>query len=86
MKSAPIAADGLDAGECYDRKWANEFGHGADAIRYYAITRPSPSKEPPRPLDDPRAEAMRQLRLRRSRQALKDPFGQLAFERQLTDL
>jgi hypothetical protein len=65
FKSAPIAEDGRDAGEAYDAKWANAHGHALDSARYFAMTRPSPSQEPPRPLDDPRAEYLRQRLLRR---------------------
>jgi hypothetical protein len=85
MKSAPVAADGLDAGECYDRKWANEHGHAVDAIRYFCITRPSPSKEPPRPLDDPRAEYMRSWRNRRAKTYLRDPNGLDRLSESLVD-
>jgi PBSX family phage terminase large subunit len=62
FKSAPIAAEGVDAGEIVDPKWATSHGHAIDAARYGAMSRPSPSDEPEREktLDDPRAEALRQ--------------------------
>jgi hypothetical protein len=62
LKSTPIAAEGLDAGEIVDPKWATSHGHAIDAARYGAMSRPSPSDELEREqtLDDPRAEALRQ--------------------------
>lgn len=59
LKSAPLAADGMDAGEAVDPKWASAHGHAIDAARYGALSRPSPSEEPPPPLEDERAEALR---------------------------
>lgn len=70
LKSAPIAADGLDAGEAYDRKWANQHGHAVDAVRYFAMTRPSPSQEPTRePVtpDELRAAYLKERLARRRR-------------------
>jgi hypothetical protein len=63
-KSAPVAAEGVDAGEAVDPKWATNHGHAADAARYGALSRPSPSEEPPPPLQDERAEALRQTYVR----------------------
>jgi hypothetical protein len=62
FKSAPVAAEGLDAGEIVDPKWATNHGHAIDAARYGAMSRPSPSDEPERDstLEDPRADALRQ--------------------------
>jgi hypothetical protein len=62
LKSAPVAEDGIKAGEVVDPKWASAHGHAVDAARYGAISRPSPSDEPqPSPhLEDERAEALRQ--------------------------
>jgi Phage terminase large subunit len=62
FKSAPVAAEGLDAGEIVDPRWATSHGHAIDAARYGAMSRPSPSDEPERDstLEDPRAEALRQ--------------------------
>jgi hypothetical protein len=63
LKSAPIAEDGINAGEVVDSKWASAHGHAVDAARYGAMSRPSPSEEPqPSPhLEDERAEALRQM-------------------------
>jgi phage terminase large subunit len=62
LKSAPVAEDGINAGEVVDPKWASAHGHAIDAARYGAMSRPSPSEEPqPSPhLEDERAEALRQ--------------------------
>jgi PBSX family phage terminase large subunit len=62
FKSAPVAAEGLDAGEIVDPRWATSHGHAIDSARYGAMSRPSPSDEPEREqtLEDPRAEALRQ--------------------------
>jgi PBSX family phage terminase large subunit len=62
FKSAPVAAEGLDAGEIVDPKWTTSHGHAIDAVRYGAMSRPSPSDEPEldQTLEDPRAEALRQ--------------------------
>jgi hypothetical protein len=57
LKSAPIAAEGADAGEAVDPRWAS--AHAIDAARYGALSRPSPSEQPPPPLEDERAEALR---------------------------
>jgi Phage terminase large subunit len=64
LKSAPVAADGVDAGEAVDPKWATNHGHAVDAARYGALSRPPPSEEPPPPLQDERAEALRQTYVR----------------------
>jgi hypothetical protein len=64
MKSAPLLAldsGHRDAGEIVDPDWESRFGHAVAAARYGALTRPEASEEPKssRPLDDPRAEALR---------------------------
>jgi hypothetical protein len=67
FKSAPVAVEGMDAGEIVDPKWATSHGHAIDAARYGAMSRPSPSEDEPEPdptLEDPRAEALRQSFLR----------------------
>jgi hypothetical protein len=33
LKSAPLAAEGLDAGEAVDPKWASAHGHGTPGRR-----------------------------------------------------
>jgi hypothetical protein len=62
LKSAPVAEEGINAGEVVDPKWASAHGHAIDAARYGALSRPSPSEEPQpsRHLEDERAEALRQ--------------------------
>jgi PBSX family phage terminase large subunit len=60
LKSAPVAEDGVAAGEAVDAKWESAHGHAVAAARYGALSRPSPSEEPPPPLQDERAEALRQ--------------------------
>jgi hypothetical protein len=50
LKSAPVAVDGVDAGECVDPKWCTSHGHSVDACRYGAMSRPSPS---PKPIEEP---------------------------------
>jgi hypothetical protein len=66
LKSAPVAVEGVDAGEIVDPNWATSHGHAVDAARYGAMSRPSPPDEPEREqtLEDPRAEALRQSYLR----------------------
>jgi hypothetical protein len=58
LKSAPVAADGQDAGEAVDRKWESEHGHAIAAARYGAMSRPGPSSEPHNPPTDPRARLL----------------------------
>jgi hypothetical protein len=53
LKSAPVAADGIDVGEAVDKKWEGEHGHAVASARYGAMSRPSPAEEPERPPDDP---------------------------------
>jgi PBSX family phage terminase large subunit len=76
LKSAPLAVEGLDAGEAVDPKWASAHGHAVDAARYGALSRPSPSEEPLPPLEDERAEA-----LRRSFEAEREQDAELEWER-----
>ena len=52
LKSAPVAEDGVEAGEAVDRKWEGAHGHAVAALRYGAMSRPSPSMPvKPRPPD-----------------------------------
>jgi hypothetical protein len=76
FQSAPLAAEGIDAGEAVDPKWASAHGHAIDAARYGALSRPSPSEEPPPPLLDERAEA-----LRRSFEAEQQEEAEAEWER-----
>jgi hypothetical protein len=46
LKSAPVAVDGVDTGEAVDRRWEGEHGHAVASLRYGAMSRPAPSKEP----------------------------------------
>jgi PBSX family phage terminase large subunit len=46
FKSAPVAEDGVGAGECVDPKWESSFGHAHASARYFCLTRPSPSPVP----------------------------------------
>jgi PBSX family phage terminase large subunit len=76
LKSAPVAADSVDAGEAVEPKWASAHGHAVDAARYGALSRPAPSEEPPPPLTDERAEA-----LRRSFEAEQEEEAEAEWER-----
>jgi hypothetical protein len=76
LKSAPVAADGVDAGEAVDPKWATNHGHAADAARYGALSRPPPWEEPPPPLQDERAEALRQTYVRERERSEEMEFEQ----------
>lgn len=49
FKSAPVAEDGVGAGECVDPGWESSHGHAHASARYFAMTRPSP---PPMPDPD----------------------------------
>jgi hypothetical protein len=64
IRSAPVAVDGMDAGEAVDKKWSGDHGHGVASLRYGAMSRPSPSSELPEPEpEDPRhAYAIRRLK------------------------
>src|SRR5262249_37132708 len=43
LQSAPIQAEGPDAGKAVDGRWESEHGHAHAALRYGAMSRPSPS-------------------------------------------
>jgi PBSX family phage terminase large subunit len=60
FKSAPVAKDGVDAGEAVDPKWESAHGHAIAAARYGAMSRPSPSEQPEREpeIEDPRQRAL----------------------------
>jgi len=49
LKSAPVAVDGVVAGETVDPKWESSHGHAHAALRYGAMSRPSPSVLSPAP-------------------------------------
>jgi hypothetical protein len=61
LKSAPVASEGPDAGKAVEAKWEHEHGHAHAALRYGAMSRPSPSLPLPQELDDPRAELLRRM-------------------------
>jgi hypothetical protein len=42
LKSAPVAADGQDAGEAVDKKWESEHGHAVASLRYGAMSQTGP--------------------------------------------
>lgn len=52
-------------GEAVSEKWESRHGHAHAALRYGLMSRPRPSEEPEKPLDDPRAELLRQYMKRR---------------------
>jgi hypothetical protein len=64
FRSAPVAEDGVGAGECVDPKWESSFGHAHASARYFAMTRPSPSPMPGPELD-PRIDLMLREKARR---------------------
>jgi hypothetical protein len=58
LKSAPVAVDGVVAGEAVDPKWESAHGHAHAALRYGAMSRPSSSTPPPEE-EDPRTALLR---------------------------
>jgi hypothetical protein len=46
LTSAPVAADGVNAGECVDPGWESGRGHAHASLRYGALSRPAPSVPP----------------------------------------
>lgn len=83
LKEAPLEeADpgplqGPWPGEAVAGKWESAHGHAHAALRYGLMTRPSPSKEPDRPLDDPRAEMLRQYHKQREATSTSRPRYEL---------
>ena len=72
LKSAPVAADGADAGEVVDPKWESAHAHSHASLRYGAMSRPSPSEQPTTEqtaLDEREAMARRMLKLAADRQS-----------------
>jgi hypothetical protein len=59
LKGAPLEEDGLLAGEAVAAGWEREHGHACAALRYGAMSRPSPSERPGPVDDDPRVAALR---------------------------
>lgn len=62
LKSAPVASEGLDAGKAVEARWEHEHGHAHAALRYGAMSRPSPSEEPPEPPPDRSLAGFEELR------------------------
>lgn len=59
LRNAPTQPlDKNEGGEKVDPVWESRNGHAAAMTRYAVMTRPDPSKEPDKPIDDPRIEAM----------------------------
>jgi hypothetical protein len=59
------ALSGPYPGEAVAVKWEGPKGHAHASLRYGVLSRPAPSEEPDQPLDDPRAELLRQYMKRR---------------------
>jgi hypothetical protein len=64
LRSAPVQSEGPDAGKAVDGKWESEHGHALAALRYGAMSRPSPSSWPEAEPADWEAYAKRQALLR----------------------
>lgn len=70
LQSAPLQPiDKADGGEKIDPEWESDNGHAVAMARYAVMTRPSPSKEPRKPLADARAEYLRQVNEREAKTA-----------------
>lgn len=62
LQSAPLQPmDKRDGGEMIDPAWESRHGHAVAMARYAVMTRPAPSREAEKPLDDPRAELLRKV-------------------------
>jgi hypothetical protein len=73
-----VASDGLDAGKAVEAKWESEHGHAHAALRYGAMSRPSPSMLLPQKPDDPRAALLRRVEERwRSGEAQQGRYVQV---------
>jgi phage terminase large subunit len=59
LQNAAIALEGPDAGRAVDAKQESARLHAHAALRYGAMSRPSPSPLPPAEPEDPRAEVLR---------------------------
>lgn len=66
-ESEPGPNQGPHPGEAVAVKWERGKGHAHAALRYGAMTRPSPSDKPYEPLPDPRAQFLREFHERRDR-------------------
>jgi len=73
LKSAPIAAEGVNAGEAVDAKWESAHGHAVASARYGAMSRPLPSERPEEWEPDARKRmAARVLELEKERDEVED--------------
>jgi hypothetical protein len=61
LKSAPIAADGVGAGEMIDGKWESAHGHSCASARYGALSRPSLPKRAEAEEPDPRKRRFNEI-------------------------
>ncbi len=67
LQNAPLLPidSGLEgAGEIVEPKWESSHGHAVAAMRYLAMSRPSPSSEPQQVILDPRRAAMAEIERR----------------------
>lgn len=66
LADAPLEEEGKPLpGEAVDRDWERSRGHGHASLRYGVVSWPRATEKPERPLDDPRAELLRQYVKRR---------------------
>jgi hypothetical protein len=66
LQSAPLQpVDKRDGLEIVNPDWESKHGHAVAMCRYAVMTRPRTPDEPEQPLDDPRAELLRQYMKRR---------------------
>lgn len=75
LKEAPLEEDaqgpykGPYPGEAVAKGWEANHGHAHASTRYGLLSWPRPSRKPDEPLDDPRAEFLRQYEKERAEQA-----------------
>lgn len=86
FKSAPVAEDGVGAGECVDPKFESAHLHAHASARYFAMTRPTPSVapsarawrqellEPIAPPEESRAAALREREERLNNPRRRRPY------------
>jgi PBSX family phage terminase large subunit len=78
LQSAPVAVEGVGAGQMVDPKWESASGHAIASARYGALSWQLPAEKPPLPQGpvDERAEALRQ-----SYEAERERWEAEAFDR-----